>query len=141
MSTAAALGTAAVAGCLGGTGENEGEPDEETGNDVSEADRDLAAEMVDAVDDDLSVTDWEVPGMFILDYANSGGVEADAPILGSGYADIADRGFDRRAMPTALLDDGSVDFMVFIEPEWARSYLEGEWSEAEYYARIVDSEH
>ncbi|MFC4542430.1 hypothetical protein ACFO5R_10885 [Halosolutus amylolyticus] len=97
--------------------------------------------MVEAVDDDLSVTDWELHGMFIPEYTDSGGLEADVPILGDAYADIVDQGFDRRAMPTALEDDGTVDFMVFLETEWATAYLDGDWSEDEYYAEIEDSEH
>ncbi|WP_265108556.1 hypothetical protein [Halosolutus halophilus] len=148
LATATAVGVGTIAGCLDdadgteqeaaqGTGDGTG--DDET--DVSEEERALAAEMVDAIDDELSVTDWELHGMFIPEYADSGGLEADVPILGDAYADIVDQGFDRRAMPTALADDGTVDFMVFLETEWANAYLDGDWSEDEYYAEIEDSEH
>lgn len=137
--------TVGTAGCIGGTtedGADDDHGDEGDESDVDEETRELAAEMVAAVDDELSVIDWEIPGMFIPEYTDSGGLEEDVPILGDAYADIVDQGFDRRAMPTALEDDEeSVDFMVFLEPEWATAYLEGEWSGEEYYAEIEDSEH
>lgn len=148
LAAATAVGAGTVAGCLDDTDESEQEAAQGAGDgtgddqtDVSEEERALAAEMVEAIDDDLSVTDWELHGMFIPEYADSGGLEADVQILGDAYADIVDQGFDRRAMPTALNDDGTVNFMVFLEPEWASAYLDGDWSEEEYYAAIEDSEH
>ena len=135
--TAVAGGIGTVAGCLGGTDE----PETETEDEISERDRNLAAEMIDTIDAELSVTTWELPGMLIPEYTDSHGVTADASILGSAYVDIVEQGFDRRAMPTALTEAGDIDFMVFLEPEWANAYLEGEWSEAEYYAEIENSEH
>ncbi|MFD1564476.1 hypothetical protein ACFR99_13070 [Haloarchaeobius amylolyticus] len=138
LTTATAISVGTVAGCLGGTNEKE---DEDIENDISEVDRRLAAEMAETIDDDLSVTGWELPGMFIPEYTDSRGVEVDATILGNAYADIVDQGFDRRAMPTALTDDGDVYFMVFIEPEWANAYLEGDWSQEAYDTEIEDSAH
>lgn len=129
-----------LAGCLGDpTDDDEAdEPDETSASEKSQA---LAAEMAAAIDDDLSVENWTLGGMFILEYADSGGVESDVPILGDAYAEIVERGFDHRAMPTALGDRGTVDFMVFLEPDWADTYLEGEWSSEEYHAEILASEH
>lgn len=138
LASVTAVGVGTVAGCLDDTGRND-DGSEET--DVDEETRALAVEMVDAIDDDLSVTDWDLHGMFVPEYTDSGGVEDDVPILGDAYADVVERGFDRRAMPTALDDDGNVDFMVFLEPEWASAYLGGDWSKNRYYAEIEDSEH
>lgn len=138
LSTATVVSVGAVAGCLGETDENDGD---ENDTDDSDEMRELAAEMVQAIDPELSVAAWELPGMFIPEYTDSRGLEADVPILGTAYADIVDRGFDRRTMPTALDDDDEIWFMVFIEPEWANSYLDGDWSEEKYHARIVDSAH
>lgn len=145
---AAGGGGGTIAGCLDETTEGEGEGEHGTGDgngdgesDADEEARELAAEMVEAIDDELAVADWELHGMFVPEYTDSGGVETDVPILGNAYAEIVDRGFDRRAMPTALDDDENVDFMVFLEPEWANAYLDGDLSEAEYYAEIEDSEH
>ncbi|WP_254525520.1 hypothetical protein [Natrinema caseinilyticum] len=138
--TVAGLGT--LAGCVTGTPEDgNGTDDAGGGSDVSERDRELAAEMVETIDTDLTVTGWELPGMFVPEYTDSIGLEADVVILGSAYADVADRGFDHKAMPTAQNADGAVEFMVFIEPEWADSFLEGDWSKAEYYTRIEESVH
>ncbi|TYL38024.1 hypothetical protein CV102_14460 [Natronococcus pandeyae] len=144
MAAATAVGVGTVAGCLDETDEAEeenrgGDDGNENGDD--EEMRALAAEMVEAIDDDLSVTDWELNGMFVPEYVDSRGVEDDVPILGDAYAEIVDQGFDRRAMPTALDDDGDVEFMVFLETEWANAFLDGDWSEEEYYAEIEDSEH
>ena len=138
LTTATAISVGTIAGCLGGTNENE---EEDVGNDISEEDRELAAEMAEAIDDDLSVAGWELPGMFIPEYTDSRGVEADAAILGNAYADIVNQGFDRRAMPTALNEDGDIYFMVFLEPEWANAYLDGDWSEDTYYKEIEGSAH
>ncbi|QCC56695.1 hypothetical protein DV706_17565 (plasmid) [Natronorubrum bangense] len=147
------MGGGTLAGCVSDSGEsapddahsgdNNGHERDESGetDEQNELATELAAEMVDAIDDELSVTDWELNGMFVPDYTDSGGLEADIEILGPAYADIVEQGFDRRAMPTARDDDGSVDFMTFLEPEWATAYLDGELSEAEYYAEIADSEH
>ena len=139
LTTVIAGGVGTIAGCIGGTGEDDGSADD--GNDVSERDRDLAAAMVDAIDDELAVTTWELPGMFIPEYTDSHGVATDASILGDAYVDIVEQGFDRRAMPTALNEEGELSFMVFLEPEWATAFLEGDLSEAEYYAAIEDSVH
>lgn len=142
-----------VAGCLDdarGDAEPESDADDHDrdqdhegagGDDVSDASYELASEMVDTIDEELSVTEWDVSGTFVPRYTDSQGVAADASILGDAYADIVDQGFDHRAMPTALDDDGQIEFMVMLEPEWARVYLDGEWSEDAYYAEIVDSEH
>ena len=138
LTTATVISVVTVAGCLDGTDENE---DEDVGSDISEKDRELAAEMAEVIDGDLSVTGWELPGMFIPEYTDSRGVEADATILGNAYADIVDQGFDRRAMPTALNEDRDISFMVFIEPEWATAYLNGELSEEAYYTEIENSAH
>ncbi|WP_254533755.1 hypothetical protein [Natrinema gelatinilyticum] len=138
--TVAGLGT--LAGCVTGTPENgTGTDDVDGGSDISESDRELAAEMVETIDADLTVIGWELPGMFIPEYTDSIGLEEDVAILGSAYADIADRGFDHKAMPTAQNADGEVEFMVFIEPEWANSFLDDDWSETEYYTRIEESVH
>ncbi|MFA9427761.1 hypothetical protein [Natronorubrum sp. A-ect3] len=153
LATATAIGGGTLAGCVSDSGDgasddthsddDDGHDHDENGetDEHSELETELAAEMIDAIDDELSVTDWELNGMFVPDYTDSGGLEADIEILGPAYADIVEQGFDRRAMPTAYADDGSVDFMVFLEPEWAQEYLDGELSEAEYYAEIADSEH
>lgn len=145
LGIATAVGGGTIAGCLddttgNGDGDDEGAGDADDPSDDSEEARELAAEMVEAIDDDLSVANWKLNGMFVPEYTDSGGVDADVPILGTAYAEIVDRGFDRRAMPTAL-DDENVEFMVFLEPEWANAYLDGDWSEEEYYAEIEDSEH
>lgn len=153
LATATAIGGGTLAGCVSDSGDSTSEDahsdddgdhdhDENGGNDEhSELETELAAEMVDAIDGELSVIGWELNGMFVPDYTDSGGLEADIEILGPAYADIVDQGFDRRAMPTARDDNGSVDFMVFLEPEWATAYLDGEWTKAEYYTEIDDSEH
>lgn len=138
LTSAATVSTGAVAGCLGGA--DDGESDD-SDDGVSEESRELAAEFIETIDTELSVEDWRFGGLLIPEYADSGGLEADAIVLGDAYADIVDRGFDHRAMPSALDDSGDVDFMVFLEPEWAIAYLEGEWSTEEYYAEIRDSEH
>ncbi|WP_306055384.1 hypothetical protein [Natronococcus wangiae] len=142
--TVIAVGSGAGAGCLDNTTESQREnnngTDDSDKNGAEEA-RELAAEMVELIDDELSVINWELNGMFVPEYTESAGVEADIPILGDAYAEIVDQGFDRRAMPTALDEDGNVDFMVFLEPEWANAYLGGDWSEDEYYTEIEDSEH
>ncbi|SIS13509.1 hypothetical protein [Natronorubrum thiooxidans] len=152
LATATAIGGGTLAGCISDSGDgasddthsDDGDHDHDENSETdedSELATELAAEMVDAIDDELSVSGWELNGMFVPDYTDSGGPEADIEILGPAYADIVDQGFDRRAMPTARDDDGSVDFMVFLEPEWAREYLDGNWTKAEYYAEIADSEH
>lgn len=144
-----AVGVGTIAGCLGETDESGDDADQETdggdqrgdvGSDVSDETSALATEMVDAIDDDLSVSQWQLHDMFVPQYTDSGGVESDVRVLGDAYADIVDQGFDRRSMPTAL-DDGITDFMVFLEPEWATAYLDGEWTKEEYYAEIEASEH
>lgn len=139
LTTAIAGGVGTVAGCLGGPNETEGESEGGV-NDVSEKDRALAAKMVETIDENLSVIGWDLPGMFIPEYTDSRGVESDVPILGNAYADIVEQGFDRRAMPTAYEND-EIFFMVFLEPEWATAYLDGEWSESTYYTEIEDSAH
>ena len=153
LATATTVCVGAVAGCLddaegdaeseSGDGDHDRDHDHEeaAGDDVSDASYALASEMIDAIDDELSVTEWDISGTFVPRYDDSQGVAADASILGDAYADIVDQGFDHRAMPTALDDEGNLDFMVFLETEWARAYLDGEWSEEAYYAAIVDSEH
>lgn len=134
----ASLATVGAAGCL----EDERSDDLDDGeNDVSDESRALAAEMIDAIDPALSVAEWTFGGMLVPKYTDSGGVEADVPILGDAYADVVDRGFDHRAMPTALDERGGTDFMVFLEVEWASAYLDGEWSREEYYEEILVSEH
>jgi hypothetical protein len=143
-------GVGAVAGCLGGADEGKEDAEQEAGNDdlsgdvgsdVSEETSALAAEMVESIDDDLSVRQWQLHSMFVPEYTDSRGVEGDVRILGDAYADIVDQGFDYRAMPTALDDDLFTDFMVFLEPEWATAYLNGDWSKEEYYAEIEASHH
>lgn len=148
IGTTVAVGT--IAGCLGDTDKNEENADGEAGddgqrgdvgNDVSEETSTLAAEMIEAIDDDLSVLEWQLHDMFVPEYTDSGGVDDDVPILGDAYADIVDQGFDRRAMPTALDDNEIPASMVFLEPEWATAYLDGDWSKEEYYAEIKASKH
>ncbi|WP_254525601.1 hypothetical protein [Natrinema caseinilyticum] len=144
------VGVGTIAGCLGTTDETEEETERETGDDVPQGDvgseiseetRALAAEMVETIDDDLSVADWQFHSMFVPEYTDSGGLEADVQILGDAYADIVDRGFDYRSMPTALDENEITDFMVFLEPEWATAYLTGDWSKETYYAEIEASTH
>ncbi|WP_440764377.1 hypothetical protein [Natronorubrum sp. DTA7] len=126
---------------MGESDEND-EPNGSDGDDgVSDESQALATEFIETIDTDLSVEDWWLTGMLVPEYTNSEGVEADTVILGEAYADIVDRGFDHRAMPTALDDSGTTDFMVFLEPEWATASLDGEWSTEEYYEAIRDSEH
>ncbi|SER66535.1 hypothetical protein [Natrinema salaciae] len=148
IGTAVGLGT--VAGCLGGTDESEenaegeaGDDDNrgDVGSDISDEASALAAEMIEAIDDDLSVMKWQFHSMLVPEYTDSGGVDDDVPILGDAYADIVDRGFEYRSMPTALDDNELPDFMVFLEPEWATAYLDGDWSKEEYYAKIEASQH
>ncbi|MDS0475525.1 hypothetical protein [Natrinema sp. 1APR25-10V2] len=150
LTIGAVAGVGTVAGCLGGTDEGEGDAEQEAsngdhpgdvGSDVSEETRALAAEMVESIDDDLSVREWQLHSMFVPEYTDSRGVEGDVRILGDAYADIVDRGFDYRAMPTALDENMYTDFMVFLEPEWATAYLNGDWSKEVYYAEIEASHH
>lgn len=142
LTTATAICIGTVAGCLDDADEeSDDDSSEEDESDGNEEPRALAAEMVEAIDDEVSVVNWELNGMFVPEYTDSRGLEGDVPILGDAYADIVDRGFDRRAMPTALDEDENVDFMVFLEPEWAESYLDGDWTEERYYTEIADSEH
>ncbi|ELY63122.1 hypothetical protein C489_19941 [Natrinema versiforme JCM 10478] len=144
-----AVGVGTIAGCLGETGES-GDENQETddgdqrgdvGSDVSDETSALATEMVDAIDGDLSVAEWHLHDMFVPQYTDSTGVDGDIRILGDAYADIVDQGFDRQSMPTALDEDGITDFMVFLEPEWATAYLDGDWTKEEYYAEIKASQH
>ncbi|WP_245852870.1 hypothetical protein [Natrinema ejinorense] len=149
LTIGATVSIGTVAGCLGetgGSGENaEGEADDDHGGDVgadvSAETSALAAEMVEAIDDDLSVLKWQLHDMFVPQYTDSAGMDSDIPILGDAYADIVDQGFDRRAMPTLLDDNEIPDSMVFLEPEWATAYLDGDWSKEEYYAEIEASKH
>ncbi|QFU84600.1 hypothetical protein [Natronorubrum aibiense] len=149
LSAGAGVGVGILAGCVtdaGGTGtETDGASEDDDGNDESDGDEEAARTLVeafiDAIEPELSVTEWELNGMLVLEYTDSHGVEDDAEILGNAYADIVEQGFDRRAMPTALDDNEDVAFMVFLEPEWATAYLEGDLSEDAYYAEIIDSEH
>lgn len=147
LSSATAVCVGSLAGCLGDDTENQesGDPDgggetDNVGSDVGEETSALATEMIDAIDD-LSVVNWRLYGMFIPEYTDSRGVEADVRILGDAYADIVEQGFDRRSMPTALDDEGNPEFMVYLEPEWATAYLDGAWSDETYYAEIEASEH
>lgn len=149
LTSGTVLGVGTIAGCLGETGESEENAKRETTDDrpddvgsaVSEETRALAAEMIEAIDDDLSVMEWRLHSTFVPEYTDSGGAEADVPILGDAYADIVDQGFDYRAMPTALDEDNFTDFMVYLEPGWATAYLDGDWSKEKYYATIEDSKH
>ncbi len=148
LGTTISVGT--VAGCLGATGETEEETERESDDDVPEGDvgseieeeaSALAAEMVETIDDDLSVAGWQFHSMFVPEYTDSGGLEADVRTLGDAYVDIVEQGFDYRAMPTALDESGLTDFMVYLDPEWATAYLNGDWSKEAYYAEIEASEH
>ena len=146
---ATALGAGALAGCLDGTDDGEAAPgttelndhDGDVGSDVDERTTALAARMVDAVDPELTVTGWRLHGLFVPEYVDGDGLAADARILGDAYREIVADGFDRRAMPTALHESGSVDFMVYLEPEWARAVLDGDWSDETYYAEVEASVH
>lgn len=134
---------ASLSGCLGdgGEGESTDHGDEDDTSEPSEEARSLAESFVDAIDDELSVTEstWRGP-QFVPEYEDSGGLETDVTVMGEAYADVVDEGFDHQMMPTAMDDDG-VDFMVFLEPEWAAAYVDEELSETEYHAEIEESEH
>jgi len=146
------LAATAVAGCLGGDdaeppdGSDDGDSgsdDSDSGSDgVDEGTRALAAEMAEAIDGELGVTGWRFEGqLYVPEYADGDGVDADIPVLAAAYADVVDAGFDHRAMPTARDDDGDVEYMVFLEPEWGREYVDGQLSESEYHAAIAETEH
>ncbi len=153
------LAATAVAGCLG---EDDAEPPEGSDDDDSESDNDdpgsddgdsesdgvdegtqgLAAEMAEAIDEELGVTGWRFEGqLYVPEYADGDGVDADIPVLAAAYADVVDAGFDHRSMPTARDADGDIEYMVFLEPEWGREYVAGELSESEYHAAISETEH
>ena len=61
---------------------------------------------------------------------------------GAAGDDVSDASYALASeMIDAIDDEGNLDFMVFLETEWAGAYLDGERSEEAYYAAIVDSEH
>ena len=131
--------TVTLAGCL-----DDDEDDEIPGDeDLLPSDQQALVEAwIAAVDDDLDVQSWRMFGdQFIPEYSSGNPPETDIPILGESYADIVADGFEYETMPTAVDDEGLIQYMVYIYPEWAEEYYQGEIDKDEYIGRIEGTIH
>jgi len=126
-----------VAGCLG-------ESDDDSGDEpaIPADQQELIEAFLDELGQHADVEDWSMFGdQFVPRYVSGNSPEEDIPMLGAAYAGIVEEGFEFETMPTALDEDGIIDWMVYIFPEWAEEYLEGEMSEEEYHTEIRETIH
>lgn len=137
------LSSGAVTGLAGCLGDDDDETESEDDSASLPPDQQQLVETwIESVDDDLNVLDWRMFGdQFIPEYSSGHPPETDIPILADSYAEIVADGFEHETMPTAVDDEGLIQYMVNIFPEWALEYTDGEIDRSEYIDRIEETLH
>ena len=135
----ASIASGGVAGCLGdGDGSSSGDS-----SPLSDEERmELARKWEDLADDELDVVDWRFSSIqFIPEYADNSSPEDDIPLLIDTFAEIIEDGFDMQSMPTAVDEDGSIEYMTFIAVDNFNDYLNGEISREQLAELVADTVH
>ena len=131
-----------VTGCIGsGNGADEDAASNQR-DDLDEQTIALANVMGSVVDDELTFLEWRFSGdRFIPEFITVDGPEVEIPILGRAFAEIVADGFAHESMPTGVTEDDFIEYMVYIQPEWAKEYNSGELSEQSYFEQIEATIH
>ena len=131
-----------LAGCTGSDDDADDDFDANPRDDLEEETVELADVMASTVDGELTFVGWRFSGgLFVPEFITEDGAEKEIPILGRAFADIVADGFEHESMPTALNEDEFIEYMVYIEPEWAKEYNTGELSEESYFQNIQATLH
>lgn len=129
-----------IAGCLGDSEDDADDAPPGT-SDLPEETISLADEIGVAVEADRDVHQWRFAGdLYVLEFYGEHPPD-DIPILGEAYAEGVTAGFDHQTMPTALDANDTIEYMVYIEVEWAQEWTDGALSDAEYYDLIAATIH
>lgn len=144
LTSACTTASVTITGCLG----SDTEPDEpadsnaERNADLDDETIALANTMGELLEEDLSFRDWRFfDDLFIPEFITENGPADEIPILGRAFATIVQDGFQYESMPTAFNDGGTIDWMVYIQPEWARDYANDEISAESYFEQIRATLH
>ena len=130
-----------LAGCLRDDSGDDHEGDAPPASDLSEETQLLAGQIADAVEEEREIDQWRFArDLYIIEFYGEFPPD-DIPILARAYAEGVADGFSYRSMPTAINETGGIEYMVYIELEWAESYNAGEMSAAEFHDEIAETIH
>ena len=128
-----------LAGCLGD--DDEGDTAPPGTDDLPEETIEQAEGIATDVEADRDVLQWRFAGdLHVIEFYGEHPSD-DIPILGAAYADGVADGFDHRTMPTAMDENDTIEYMVYIEVEWAREWTDGALADAEYHDLIAATIH
>ena len=130
-----------VAGCIGDNDDDTADAEGSGASDLPEETQALAEKMASLVDEERNIHRWRFSGdLYILEFIGEFPPD-DIPILGRAYAEVVADGFEYLSMPTAINENGAIEYMVYIEPEWANQLNEGTLTDAEYHDLVAETIH